>query len=136
MKLLIIIRGVSGSGKSTLAEMISRTLTPFGHVEADQYFVNPNGDYIFNPNLLHQAHDWCVKTVESHIQTDHTVIVSNTFTRKWEIDPYIKLAKEYGYQVQLITCEGQFQNVHNVPDEVVQKMRDRFEHLTLKDFGL
>ena len=36
----------------------------------------------------------------------------------------------------LITVDGKFGNVHGVPEEKVQQMRDRFEHLTLEDFEL
>lgn len=139
MKTLVIIRGVSGTGKSTLASLLARIMTPFGHVEADQYFwkdINGEYEYVFEPKKLPAAHAWCQRTVEEHMKKGHNAIVSNTFTRKWEIEPYIELAKKYGHQVQIVTCDAKFDNVHGVPDSAVQKMRDRFELLTLKDFDL
>ena len=36
--------------------------------------------------------------------------------------------KEYGIVPQIITCEGSFRNIHNVPEEVIEKMKARFEY--------
>jgi hypothetical protein len=43
--------------------------------------------------------------------------------------PYYDLAKEYGYMVFSIVVENRHggKNVHNVPDEAIDKMRKRFE---------
>jgi predicted kinase len=42
---------------------------------------------------------------------------------------YIELAKTYGYKTFSIVVENRHGGVndHNVPDEVLTKMRDRFE---------
>jgi hypothetical protein len=57
------------------------------------------------------------------------IVVSNTFTQEWEIEPYFKLAEQYGYKVFTIVVENRHGgiNQHGVPDEVLTKMRDRFE---------
>ena len=57
------------------------------------------------------------------------VIVSNTFTRKWEMEHYKALAETYGYTLQEIICNGNFQNVHDCPPYVIQKQRERFEYV-------
>lgn len=118
-----IIRGASGSGKSTLAH----SLTP--HVfEADQFFMK-NGVYEFNPALIKNAHADCKVRVELAMIAGRTPLaVANTFTRHWEYQPYVDLAKRYGYEVEMHICEGRYPNVHNVPADVVQAMRDRFEY--------
>ena len=132
MRLLTIIRGVSGSGKSTLARSMLTPNTVW--YEADMFFNRPDGSYEFDFNKLTHAHKWCQnRVIEAMEYGREHIIVSNTFTRKWEIDPYTKLAKQHGYMVQLITVDGNFGNTHNVPDEAVQKMRDRWEHITLED---
>jgi hypothetical protein len=55
--------------------------------------------------------------------------VSNTFTQEWEMKPYFDLAKKYGYKVFTVIVENRHggKNVHNVPDEALEKMRNRFE---------
>jgi hypothetical protein len=57
------------------------------------------------------------------------VVVSNTFTQEWEMGPYFELAKTYGYKVFSIVVENRHEgtNEHGVPDEVLTKMRERFE---------
>ena len=43
--------------------------------------------------------------------------------------PYFNLAKKYGYKVFTIVVENRHggQNQHNVPQEVIDRMVDRFE---------
>jgi hypothetical protein len=54
--------------------------------------------------------------------------VSNTFTTRRELKPYFNLAKEFGIVPVVYLAQNQFQNVHNVPAEKLQKMRDRFQY--------
>lgn len=133
---MIIIRGVSGSGKTTVAKAMSASLE--GNptvVEADMFFLDKDGVYQFDATQLKKAHGWCYGKVKSILDAGHDVIVSNTFTRKWEIEPYMCLATFYGANVQLISVESGFKNVHGVPDEVVQKQIERFESISLSDFN-
>lgn len=123
MKMLYIIRGIPGSGKSTLAKKIASVVC-----EADDFFVDPDGVYRFDPSLLKEAHSACQKKCVTAMQFEvDAIAVANTFTRKWEYQPYINLAKEYGYKVSIIICEGDFGNVHGVPEEKVRRMRERFQ---------
>ena len=57
------------------------------------------------------------------------VVVSNTFTREWELEPYYELAKKYGYQVHSLIVENRHGGVneHGVPEDKLQAMKDRFE---------
>jgi predicted kinase len=139
MKTLTIIRGVCGSGKSTLANALSANGNDTKVFEADMYFmkdVDGTTEYQFDHKHLPRAHAWCKEQTRQAMEDGCSVVVSNTFTRKWEIEPYIDLAKQFGYTVQLITTEAPFNNIHGVPSDVVQSMKDRFETLTLKDFDL
>lgn len=123
MKKLFIIRGVPGSGKSTLA----KSLTP--HVfEADQYFVGSDGVYRFDKGKIKEAHVDCQQRVEFSMQAcTERIAVANTFVKKWEYEPYLKLALKYGYDVEIRICKGGYQNVHGVPADVVERMRNNFE---------
>lgn len=125
MKDLILLRGLPGSGKSTFANCVGGTW-----VEADHYFIDENGLYKFDASKLPLAHKWC------HIRTEHAmedgdvkIIVSNTFTQEWEMIPYFELAKKYGYQVYSLIVENRHGgvNVHGVPQDTLEKMKNRFK---------
>ena len=128
MKILYIIRGLPGSGKSTLARDLADLNHTFDWYEADDYFADALGHYYFQPKLLGQAHDWCHTMVSRALaRNSPCVIVSNTFSRLWEMQEYINEAKALGYAIQVIHCEGQFGNIHNCPQETIDKMRKRWE---------
>ena len=57
------------------------------------------------------------------------IIVSNTFTTSWEMDYYYQIAEKFGYTVYSLIVENRHDGVnsHGVPDEVLTKMRNRFE---------
>jgi 50S ribosomal subunit-associated GTPase HflX len=57
------------------------------------------------------------------------IVVSNTFTQEWEMEPYMELAKSWGYRVFSIVVENRHEGVnqHNVPEDKLQAMKDRFE---------
>lgn len=129
LKTLYIVRGLPGSGKSTLARNLVGE-KDYCHKEADMFFVDGEGNYKFQFSKLKQAHDWCREEVEFLMQYEHPVIaVSNTFTREWEMQSYFELAKKYGYRVFSIIAENRHggENLHGVPDDKIQDMRDRFE---------
>lgn len=127
-KTLVIVRGLPGSGKTTLA----RVLKDYGdeyaaHYEADQFMVNNNGLYEFNPSKLRYCHEMCLTGVEEAMVIGvPMVIVSNTFTQYWEMEKYIHCAKHYKYNIQLIECSGNFGSIHNVPAETIEKMKNRW----------
>jgi hypothetical protein len=56
------------------------------------------------------------------------IVVSNTFTQEWEMQPYYDMAKEHGYRVYSLICENRHggENVHNVPKEKIEEMARRF----------
>jgi adenylate kinase family enzyme len=128
---LILIRGLPGSGKSTLAKKImndsSMYNVQFVHLEADMYFIN-NGVYTFDREKIHEAHRWCFRSAEILLDNGQNVIVSNTFTTLKEIQPYIDLEKNKE-DLRIIHCDKNYGNIHNVPDETLQKMKDRFEKI-------
>ena len=123
MKELILLRGLPGAGKSTYAKSIGGR-----HAEADQYFME-DGEYKFDASKLKDAHLWCQSIVDSYMRNNlERVTVSNTFTQEWEMQPYYDLAEKYGYTVYSIIVENRHGNksVHNVPEETVNNMRQRF----------
>jgi predicted kinase len=123
-KSLYLIRGIPGSGKSTLASEISEI-----SFEADQYFIK-NGEYTFDPSKLKDAHQWCQLQVDAAMACgEEKISVSNTFTQEWEMEAYFKLAEKYGYRVFSLIIENRHgnKNLHGVPSDALQRMRDRFQ---------
>lgn len=128
-KELILLRGLPGSGKSTLAKMLTRG-RDYRHKEADMFFVDSMGNYKFNPSEIKNAHKWCQEEVEFLMKYEHSpLVVSNTFTQDWEMASYFKLAEVYGYRVHSLVVENRHGgvNVHGVPEDKLQAMKDRFE---------
>ncbi len=126
---LIIYRGVPGSSKTTKAIKMLETLPPkSGHFEADMFFMK-NGEYKWEPSKVKDAHQWCRAHVESYLIQNTDVIVSNTFTQLWEVQPYLDMAKKYGAEVVIYRTTKQYGNVHNVPDEIIEKMKARMEDI-------
>ena len=129
---LYIIRGLPGSGKSTMAAALQEHCNIVSQscswVEADDYFVGHDGKYTYDGSKIGEAHDWCQQEAAKAMQHDYeVVIVSNTSTRLWEMQPYLDMAKAYNYHVQVLHCEGQFGCTHDVPAATLSKMAARWE---------
>ena len=130
---LFLIRGLPGSGKSTFATHI---WNEYAVCEADKFFYDKEGNYNFDPSKLKDAHAWCKNEVEIRMK-DHQVnnqyypeiAVSNTFTQEWEMKDYYELAEKYGYKVVSLIVENRHggKNLHGVPDDKLEIMRNRFE---------
>lgn len=119
---LVLIRGLPWSGKSTKAQ----SMEGFTHIEADMFFMD-NGEYKYDSNKIKEAHLWCQNETKKQLLNGNNVVVSNTFTRYFEMASYFKMARELNVEIQVIETFGKFQNVHGVPDEVINRMRERWE---------
>lgn len=122
MTKLVLIRGLPGSGKSTLAKL----LHGFVHLEADMYFMR-SGQYCYDASKISDAHGWCLFKAGQAISQRRNVVVSNVFARICEMDPYIELAARYGIQTNIVEAKGNFENVHHVPEDKIQLMKERWE---------
>lgn len=126
MKELILIRGLPGSGKSTLARDLRRHTDVV--LEADTYFLDEEGNYNFDANKLHLAHNWCQESTSLYLQLGCRVIVANTFTTLKELKPYFQLAKEFGIVPIVYHCQNDFGSIHDVPEETIERMKTRWTH--------
>lgn len=123
---LTLIRGLPGSGKSTLARKLDAI-----HLEADQFFIQNNGVYLFKPLKLKAAHKWCENQCKYHLRQGNNVVVSNTFVKRWELEPYLKLAKQYNANLIIKTCTEKYASIHDVSDKTIQKMSESWEEINL-----
>jgi predicted kinase len=123
-KILYIVRGIPGSGKSTFAKTLGGQ-----NYEADMFFINDNGEYNFDFTKIKDAHQWCQEMVKTDMILEYPkIVVSNTSTQEWEMDPYFELAKKYDYIVFTVVVENRHggTNTHGVPKDKLELMRNRF----------
>lgn len=121
---MTLVRGIPGSGKSTLAKDIC-DYTRAVHLEADMYFVHDSA-YLFDPKWIGAAHDWCKKAADIQLTNGHSVVVSNTFTTIKELRPYFEIALEHGIIPSVVLLQNDYGSIHDVPDETITKMKQRF----------
>lgn len=122
--MLTLVRGLCGSGKSTFAKSLGMY-----HVEADMWFYK-NGIYQYDINYIREAHNWCKdKTIEA-LQIGIDVVVSNTFTKIYfELMPYINIANALNTEFCIYEMKGEYQTVHDVPEDKLAIMKARWEEL-------
>lgn len=137
---MLLARGLPGSGKTSLTEMvglptISGIMSRPTSCSADDYFVDEDGQYLFDPSNLPAAHAACQSNAHAAMENRKNVVVHNTFTQRWEMQPYIDMAEKFEYRLFIIsTYDGGLsnaalahRNTHGVPEESIAAMRDRWE---------
>ena len=125
-----MIRGVPGSGKTTMARKLVEMDPSWDHWETDMYFTDKKtGEYRFDPKKLPAAHKWCQRRTAASLKKGRNVVVSNTFIRRWELDPYIRLSVKYSADLEYETAMGNYENIHGVPEATIEAMKENMEGL-------
>lgn len=141
-KVLILMRGAPGSGKTCMARNVVLSVTNSElsqHIlSTDDYFVLlGRGNYAFDSSQLPQAHNWNQKRVSESLKRGiNPIVVDNTNTQAWEMRPYVVMAAEHGYLVEVLEPETSWRNkeaelakrnIHSIPREKIRQMLERYE---------
>lgn len=132
-QLMILMQGAQGSGKSTTAAILMdvlRHVVPVFTVSADYFFMG-YGEYRFNAVNLPNAHEWCRRIAIKHMDAGESVIVDNCNATQKHAQPYIDMAKAAGATVVVVRRTGRYQNIHGVPEETVERVRQSLEELSV-----
>jgi predicted kinase len=127
MAQLVILRGLPGSGKSTLAKQLVAS-HGFAHFEADVHFESTAG-YHFDPARVSDAHAWVAREACAALQAGQRVVIANTNVRLWELSQPLGLALLLQVPYVVVECQGQWHNIHDVPEAVIETMRAKWEPL-------
>jgi predicted kinase len=134
MKSLIILRGLPGSGKSTLAKVLSEC-GKYPVLSIDDYFTNSEtGEYKFEFSENHLAYKSCEERTKFFMEKGvEKIFIDNCFTLEWEMEPYFKLAAEFGYTVFVATVENRHgsENIHAISNEQLKKMAEKYKVVLL-----
>jgi predicted kinase len=123
-KVLILARGIPGSGKSSFAKLLGDAICT-----ADDFHMK-NGKYCWTQENAGAAHVWCQNKCMDFMKNNTSpIIVANTNTTVKEMKPYYDLAEKYGYKIFSLIVENRHDgiNEHDVPEETLEKMRNRFD---------
>ncbi|HFQ5220613.1 TPA: AAA family ATPase [Vibrio vulnificus] len=126
---ITLIRGIPGSGKTTMALEMDAAL-----VEADQFFVNKDGEYHHDRRYIKDAHEWCQMEMKRLLLAGNDVVVANTFIKKWEIVGYLKAAQSLrlDLDIEVLEAKGEYANIHGVPEDIVCRMKRQYEPFVLE----
>ena len=72
---LVVIRGAQGAGKSSTAAVWANWEGSRWY-EADQYWLDMNGNYDYDPDRIAKAHAWCFDMVEAAVRKGVSRVIS------------------------------------------------------------
>ncbi|XP_063285508.1 NEDD4-binding protein 2-like 1 isoform X2 [Pelobates fuscus] len=104
----------------------------------DDFFIMDDGTYLYDHDLLPEAHRWNQKRARKAMNKGKTpIIIDNTNVQAWEMKPYAVMALEHEYQVLFREPETSWKfnvreltrrNSHGVPREKIQRMKEVYDH--------
>ena len=134
-KRVTIMIGCPGSGKST---WIKNNESPDAVVvSADHWFIQANGEYVFDPNQLGAAHADCMRRFREALANPdvEAIVVDNTNTSRKAVKPYLDAATAagaitIGMILQVDPAVAAARNVHGVPLETIERMAKEVARFT------
>ncbi|CAH1778267.1 unnamed protein product, partial [Owenia fusiformis] len=133
-KVMVLMRGCPGSGKSTLAQAI---VCKGVVLSTDDFFIQQDGRYEFNPSLIGEAHTWNQERAQKALDKGRSpVVIDNTNTQAWEMTTYIQMASKRKYDIEILEPDTSWKfnvkelarrNTHGVPKDRLKDMVDRYD---------
>lgn len=121
--------GVPGSGKSHKAREIQQEQG--GLILSTDSIFECGPHYLWTPSVLKEAHQVNQAKTRVALTRALSVIIDNTNVSKWQRQPYIDLAAEFGIEYELVepdtawkydAAECAKRNTHGVPIESIERM--------------
>jgi len=136
---VIAMQGVQGSGKTHTATALAAKLILKGFstviASADEYMME-DGEYKFALSKLGMAHTSAASVALGAYKLNKlkmVIIIDNTNIMQWYLRSYLEPLCQHGFDATkflVVRCTGTFSNIHGVPKDVVDSMRDKIEDLT------
>ncbi|NXN18739.1 N42L1 protein, partial [Indicator maculatus] len=122
---------------NTFSRQLKRDCPGAVVLSTDDFFIE-DGVYMFEPDLLEDAHKWNQKRARTAMKKGKSpVIIDNTNIHAWEMKPYVMMARENRYEVvfrepdtpwKFNVRELTRRNIHDVPRQKIQQMKEEYEH--------
>lgn len=128
-KSLILVRGIPGAGKSTFGSLITEHQGTLIDLDHCLYKDVTDEEVLYEELDLDTCQKDCRRRCEmSMVKRHKLIVVCNPFVQDWELEPYMELARRFGYRVFSIVVEQRHDDVVecDVPEEIIDKMYDRF----------
>ena len=130
---MLILRGLPGSGKTNF---IRTWLEGDARVCSADHFFMVEGEYRFDLTKIAEAHAASQAKCREALVAGQDVIVDNTHACRWEMEPYLRMAAEFGASIHVIDlfdggctdAELHARCTHGVPLHTFGAMRRRYEH--------
>lgn len=128
-----LLQGLPGSGKSTQARLIAREYLAV-ILSTDDYHYHPSKPHIydFQYDRAAEYHKLNQQRCRHFMGYRVPIIIDNTNLTNWAIAPYVRMARDARYEIEIITCNGDGQSLHNVPANVMEHMRKQMQKLDLE----
>lgn len=139
---MYILRGCPGSGKSWLAKRLAGRLGAKVYSADDMLMAD--GNYVWTAGLCAVGHQINQKLVRTAMQRgDAYIVVDNTHLKPKQARPYVNMAKEYGYKIEVREPETPWRHdvdellargQHGLPREAVEHMLETWQNVPLAMF--
>lgn len=133
-KKIVFYSGLPGSGKTSAAQKLVDE-NGCGEIFTTDDFFMVGDDYKFSFKFISAAHKWNLGRVAlAMFHGVEFIVVPNTNLQAWEILPYLELAVDSGYEVEILEPKTKWKNkpeecfshgTHGVPLETIKKMADK-----------
>jgi len=132
------MQGIPGSGKSTVAKAMAG-IDGDALYSTDDYWME-SGVYRYDVDRIGEAHAWNQSNARAAMLLGFPlVIIDNTNIKKRYAQPYLDLAQECGYPVQVVRVEVAVEEAirrnnmrtedRRIPEDVIRRMAAEMEDL-------